>query len=178
MWEFEDHDQQRRIHEAWESVRIERPVHYSLFTFGENDLPYYLVCGDSKPGSIVSVTKGQVHIKRPMIITPENARGEFRNFFEETEDEGIVEFLLARTARFSNLRIENERGDKEIVSDSMEEAIDKLNKKLDTEDEDRVAILSAPPHLGGVAVLRYAADRVLESGADNIQELRERGFLP
>ena len=178
MWDFDEHEHQRRFHEAWEAVKIERAVEVSLFTFGETDLPYYLICGDSQPGTAVSVTKGEVHIKRPMIITPENAHGEFRNFFDESEDKGMIEFLLARTAKFSNLHIENESSEKKIVSDSMDEAIDKLKKKLDSEDEDRVAILSAPPHLGGVAVLRYAADRVLESGPGNIQELRERGFLP
>jgi len=29
-----------------------------------------------------------------------------------------------------------------------------------------------------MAVLRYAAERVMASGPDNMQELRERGFLP
>jgi hypothetical protein len=178
MWDFDEHEERRQLREAWEAVRIVRPNRYALFTFGDSVLPYYLVCGDERRKTTVSVTKGEVRIKRPMIITPDNARGEFCNFFDDSDDDGIVEFLLARTARFSNLRFENEKGEKKIVSDSMEEAIDKLNRMLDAEEEDRVAILSAPPNLAGVAVLRYAADRVLESGPDNIQELRERGFLP
>ncbi len=175
---FDDFEQQRQFQEAWEAVEIVRPVQFSLFTFGESALPYYLVCGDSAPGETVSVTRGEVRIKRPVIITPENARGEFRNFFENDEERGVGEFLLARNAQFSNLQFENQSQAKQIVSDNVEEAIDKLNRQLDVEDEDRVAILSAPSHLGGVAVLRYAAEKVWDSSADNIQELRERGFLP
>ena len=38
-----------------------------------------------------------------------------------------------------------------------------------------VAILAG---LAGLAVLRYAAERIMQSAPDNIQELRERGFLP
>ena len=64
------------------------------------------------------------------------------------------------------------------MSDSSQEVIEKLNLQLDAEEEERVTILSAPSHLAGFAVMKYAMDRVLESGPHNIQELRERGFLP
>lgn len=175
---FDDIDPEEEFRSAWEAVNIARPVHYSLFTFGESELPYYLVCGDSTPGTTVSITKGEVRIKRPTIITPDSSRPEFQGFFEDREEEGFVEFLLARTARFSNLKFDNTQGEKRIVSDSMEEAVAKLNQRLDNEEEDRVAVLTAPPELAGIAVLRYAAERVMESGPDNIQELRERGFLP
>ena len=175
---FSDFEEEQRFRQAWEAVSIVRRVHYTLFTFGESLLPYYLVSGASKPKLTVSVIKGEVRITRPTIITPGNARPEFRNFFENTEEEGIVEFLMARTAAFSHLKFDNEHGPARIVSDSVEEAVAKLNRQLDDQEEDRVAILTAPPNLAGVAVLRYAADRVWESAPENVQELRERGFLP
>ena len=113
-----------------------------------------------------------------MIITPNNARPEFQNFFEHPEEEGVVEFLLARSASFSNLKFVNQRGARRSVSSGMQATIDNLNRKLDDEEEDQVAILTAPAQLAGVAVLRYAAERIWRSAPDNIQELRERGFLP
>lgn len=175
---FEEFDAERHFRAAWESIKIARPVTFSLFTFGETVLPYYLVCGDSTPGKTVSVTRGEVRIKRPTIITPQNARPEFQGFFEDSEEEGFVEFVLSRTAKFSNLKFDNMQGEKRIVSDSREEAIAKLNRRLDDEEEDRTAVLTAPAQYAGLAVLRYATERVVESGPDNIQELRERGFLP
>jgi hypothetical protein len=175
---FFEFDQERRFRDAWESVRIERSVAYSLFTFGETVLPYYLVCGARRPGGTVSVTQGDVKITRPMIITPGDSRPEFQNFFEDDEGEQIAQFLLARTAAFSHLRFLNELGSTRIVSDSVEEAVGRLNRQLDDEEEDRVAVLTAPPGLGGLAVLRFAAERVWTSAPENVQELRERGFLP
>jgi hypothetical protein len=175
---FEDYDKDRRFREAWSAVEIVRPVHYSLFTFGESELPYYLVCGQRDSNAPVSITQGEVRIKRPMIITRDTARPEFRNFFDDDEQEGLVEFLLARSAHFSNLQFVNQRGAPQLVRDGMDAAVAQLNRKLDDEGEDRVAILTAPPNLGGIAVLRYAAQRVWQSAPDNIQELRERGFLP
>ena len=174
--DFEDYDQEQMFRQAWEAVKIVRPVTYSLFTFGESVLPYYLVCEDAE--AAVSITQGEVRIKRPMIITPDSARPEFQNFFDSPEEEGVVQFLLARSAQFSNLKFVNQRSAKRLVADSMQAAVDKLNRKLDAEDEDRIAILTAPSRLAGVAVLRYASERVWESAPDNIQELRERGFLP
>ena len=176
--DFEDYNRAQHFQELWESVRIERPVHYSLFTFGESDLPYFLVCGPKQAGGTVSIIKGEVKITRPSIITPDNARPEFRNFFENADDEGMIEFLLARSAAFSHLKFDNRSGPARIVSDSIEEAVDKLNRQLDGEEEDRVAILSAPAEMAGIAVLRYASERVWSSAPDNVQELRERGFLP
>lgn len=179
---FSPFDDEMKFMRAWNAVEIARPVSYGLFTFGDSELPYYLVCGGRKPGATVSIRKGEVRISRPLILTPDNVHPEFGNFFDEQEqsqdDSEFVHFLLARTAAFRNLKIENTAGPKRIVSDSIEEVVEKLNKQLDTEDEDRVAILTAPPKLGGVALLKYTTERVIASAPENVQELREKGFLP
>jgi hypothetical protein len=57
----------------------------------------------------------------------------------------------------------NESGPENIVTDTVEEAVARLNRQLDAEDEDRMAILSAPASLGGFAVFRYATERILAS---------------
>ena len=175
---YDEFEQERMFQEAWSAVSIVRPVDYSLFTFGESVLPYFLVCGNQDGTDPLSVTQGDVRINRPMIVTPENSRPEFQNFFDSMEEEGIAQFLLARTATFSNLKFFIQSGKKQIVHDSMESAVEKIVKRLDDQEEDRVAVLTSPENLAGVAVLKYAAERVFQSASDNIQELRERGFLP
>jgi len=175
---FDHFDEERRFREAWDAVRIERKVHYSLFTFGHSDLPYFLVTHADSESATVSVRKGQVKIDRPQIITPYNAQPEFQNFFENADDEDYVQFLLSRTAAFSNLKLSNQSGPAKIVTDTVAEAVARLNRQLDNEEEEHVAIISAPPTLAGMAILRYAAERIMSSAPDNIQELRERGFLP
>ncbi|OHB80577.1 MAG: hypothetical protein A2W31_15575 [Planctomycetes bacterium RBG_16_64_10] len=176
--DFQEFDKQRQFRAAWAAVAIARPVHFTLFTFGESQLPYYLVCGGPEGRNPVTVTRGEIRIERPVIITPDSARPELRDFFEDTEQEGMAQFLLARTARFSNLKLANRRGQARTVAGSVDQTVANLNQQLDAEHDDRVAILTAPPKLGGMAVLRYATEHVLRSSPGNIQELRERGFLP
>jgi hypothetical protein len=178
--QFSGFDPERRFREAWQAVQIARPVTYTLFTFGESELPYFLVLEAAQPGRTVTVRQGQVTITRPLIITPDNAEPEFENFFDSDGDEesGLAQIMLARTASFSHLRFNNQSRGERIVSDSVEETVDRLNKQLDDDDEDRVAILTAPAKYANLAVMRYAAERVMQSAKDNITELRERGFLP
>jgi hypothetical protein len=171
-------DAEERFRTAWQAVRIARPVHYTLFTFGESEMPYFLVVDAEQQGEPVSITRGDVRVTRPRIITPDSERPEFSGFFEDPEFQGLASFLLARTAAFSNLKLENQHGAARIVSDSIDEVVHKLNRQLDDEEDDRIAILTAPNGLAGLAVLRYATERILQSAPENIQELRERGFLP
>lgn len=174
---FDEYDWEQRMYELWNQVRIERPVHYSLFTFGESDLPYLLVTEPEDSGELVGIREGEIKITRPMIITPDNARPEFENFFEDDDGDRIARYLLQRSAAFSNLRFFNRGGEKRLMSDSTQEVLSRLNRRLDDEEEDRVAILVAPESLAGLALLKYATQRVVESAPDNVQELRERGFL-
>jgi len=171
-------DAEERFKAAWQAVKIARPVHYTLFTFGESELPYFLIEDSKQPREPVSITRGEVRVTRPRIITPDSDRPEFSGFFDDPEFAGLASFLLARTAAFSHLRLENQHGAARVVSDSVDEAVQKLSRQLDDDDEDRIAILTAPHGLAGLAVLRYAADRIMQSAPGNIQELREHGFLP
>jgi hypothetical protein len=175
---FHDFEQERHFRALWDAVAIARAVPYTLFTFGDSDLPYYLVVDAPRPREPVSVSQGVVKVTRPMLVTPYNAPPEFRNFFDDEDLAGMASFLMARTAAFSNLKLANEARPAELISDSLEEVVARLNRQLDADDEDRVAILTAPHKLGKVAVLKYAAERIMESAPGNIQELREKGLLP
>jgi hypothetical protein len=126
---FSEFEQQRRFMEAWQAVRIARGVPYSLFTFGESELPYFLVCNGKRPEGTVSITRGEVRVTRPMIITPDTVQPEFSNFFEAGDDDWVANFLIARTAAFSNLRFENDHSPARIVTDSVEEAVARLNRQ-------------------------------------------------
>jgi len=175
---FDEFDQEMIFRRMWESVRIERSVEYSLFTFGDSELPYYLVTPQTEDQDTVRIRQGQVTISRARIITPDTMHPEFRDFFEEHEDASMAQFLMARAAAFSNLKLSNQRGSEKIVTDTIEEAVDRLNRQLDAEEEDRVAILTAPAGLAGIALLKYASGRISDSAPDNLNELRERGMLP
>jgi hypothetical protein len=175
---FADAEDYARFRAAWDAVRIARPVSLGLFTFGESELPYFLVLPTGVPKTPISVKRGEVRVTRPMIITPDNAPPELQNFFEDHGEELAASHLLARSASFRHLKLDNRTTSQEVSSDSVEEVVDRLNRQLDREEEDRVAILVAPAPLAGIALLRYVTDRIIESAPGNLQELRERGFLP
>lgn len=175
---FEDFEREQFFRSLWESVRIERRVEYSLFTFGDSDLPYFLVTSAAEGEDTVKVQRGQITVSRAKIITPDSMRPDFQNFFDDDQDYGFAEFLMTRSAAFSNLKISNQHGPEKIVTDTVEEAVDNLNRQLDSEEEDRVAILTAPSGMGGVALLKYATQRITESAPDNLNDLRNRGLLP
>ena len=175
---FDDFEELRRMRAAWDAIKIVRPVQYSLFTFGESVLDYFLVTEGQSPEKLVRIRRGEVKVTRPLIIRPGSDSPEFVNFFEGDDEGRAIEFMMSRTAAFSNLRFTNQVGPERIVSDQVEEAIAKLQRQLDAEDEDRIAIISSPAKLAGMAILKYTADRVVQSAPDNLQELRERGLLP
>ncbi len=178
MMHFDHFADYERFKRMWEAVKIVRNVRYSLFTFGDSDMPYFLVCAPPVDEPTVSVKQGSVKITRPLIVTAANAPPQFHNFFEGRDDEDLARCLLARTARFGNMKFDNVIATEHVVTDSVEEATARIGRKLDEEEEDHVAILTAPADLGGVAVLRYCLERVAQSAPDNVTELRERGFIP
>lgn len=175
---FEFGDELERLRAAWDQVRVVRPVEYTLFTFGESVLEYYLVTEAEPPARLVKIRKGEVRITRPLLLNPHDFGAQLENFFEDEEQFEALQFLIGRSAAFSNLRLTNLAGPSKIVSDHLEEAVAKLQRQLDDEDEDRIAILTAPVRFGGLAIFKYTTDRILQSTPGNIQELRERGLLP
>lgn len=179
--DFDPFDPQLHFKRLWDDVRIERASHYTLFTFGDSDLPYYLLSEPTQAGELVSVHEGTIKISRPLIIRPDGDRPEFENFFESEDDDDsrqdYISFLLARTAAFSNLRFSNQQRASKVVSDSLEETIDRLTHQLDDQEEDRVAIIISKPRHHGLALMKYAIGQVIQSTPENLQELRERGFL-
>ena len=96
---FDNFEQFQQFRAAWTSIRIERSVEMGLFTFGDTDLPYYLVTSSAK-SQTVGIRRGSVTISRARIITPDSLHPEIRNFFEEHEDIGYIEKLLTRSAAF------------------------------------------------------------------------------
>jgi hypothetical protein len=63
MLPFDDFSQFQRLRKLWNSVRIERTVECGLFTFGDSDLPYYLITS-SPEAQLVKIRRGNVTISR------------------------------------------------------------------------------------------------------------------
>ena len=61
---------------------------------------------------------------------------------------------MSRTAAFSNLKLSNHQGSERIVTDTIQEAVDQLNNRHDSEEEEHTAILSAPAGYGWIRIVQ------------------------
>ena len=93
------------------------------------------------------------------------------------DGERVVRFLMSRGVKFGDVTLAHRARRRGKSTAGVQETVDRLRREHDEED-DRTAILLAPHGLGGVALVRYAAECIIESAPGNVGELRERGFLP
>ena len=96
---------------------------------------------------------------------------------DDADGERVVRFLMSRGVKLGELNLRHRGRDRKRLARTPEQLVRELTDRIEDED-DRTAILVAPHGLGGVALVRYAAECVMESTPGNIGELRERGFLP
>ena len=96
---------------------------------------------------------------------------------EGSDGEQVVRFFMSRGVKFGDLDVGHRRLRRGRSARTVRSVVDELKAEI-TEEDDRTAILVAPHGLGGVALVRYAAECVIESAPGNVGELRERGFLP
>ena len=98
-------------------------------------------------------------------------------FGDGDEGERVVRFFMARGVKFGDLSVGHRRLRRGRSARTVRGVVDELKAEIVDED-DRTGILVAPHGLGGVALVRYAAECIHESAPGNVGELRERGFLP
>lgn len=165
-----------RFRERWEAVRIVRNVPYTLFTFGDTDLPYALVLEPDDPAAPAGLVRGQITISRPQIITPGGDGPDFEGFFED--DDAAATLLMARGVQIPRMRFANAARTEESAGADAETLIARVLGRLEEEDEDRIAVLAAPRGSAGTALIRYAVEKAAESTPENIGDLRDRGLLP
>ena len=109
---------------------------------------------------------------------PNAAEDDWDDAMGDGEDgERVVRFLMARGVSFGDLDIGHRRLRRGRSARTVRSIVDELKAEIVDED-DRTGILLAPHGLGGVALVRYAAECIAESAPGNVGELRERGFLP
>lgn len=186
-WQFdpsplEPFEAERQFQRLMDRIKLARGVSRTLFTFGDSEIPYLLVFPPGDDGQ-AEVRPGRVKVSRPTILTP-SSEPEFFGLFEEMADEAgvdlsdFVQFALRRTAAFERLKVENESQLPSKPGGGVAEVVDRLNAKLDNEDDEDTSILIAPRGLGALAVLKLTGDRIQKSSEANVNDLRLRGFLP
>jgi len=164
-----------RIQYVIQHTEIVRLPKQSLATFGTTNIYYYLLTEVAE--KINAVREGRVTAEKPKIVTPSylinlegfsESAGEFLN--------NMIQKYPHETALF--YRYKNEPRELNIVSDSPETVIHKLNEKIDREKDTQAAIIKGVlEELWDVSLLKFAYELTEKSLRHNIFELQNMGLF-
>ena len=150
-----------------------------LYTFGATRLPYVCLSQAADNADQIMVRRGEVMADRPQISVPEEIFS-FEGFDqakENTGDEFAV--ILARRISMPPSKYVNKTGAVMRERGPLSEAIERVIRRLESDNDVRTGVISAPEPVWGLSVLLYVGSQVARSAPSNVQEhfehLRLRG---
>ena len=147
-----------------------------LYTFGTTRLPYICLSQSlARPGDII-VRRGEVMADKPHIAVP-GIDFSFEGFSGESEGmeaDDALAVLLARRISMPPSKYVNKAGAEVLETGPMAAAIERALNRLDSDNDIRTAVISAPEKVWGLSVLLYIGSQVARSAPSNVQEHFER----
>jgi hypothetical protein len=173
----------KRIEQAVKNTEIIRTPKQNLYTFGTTNIYYYLLTEptyseimDGVPETVIR--EGRVIAERPKIVTPyylSNLEGfstEARRYFQ-----ALIEEFGERSIQGLAYSYRNEPKELNIVSDSMHSVVDKLNEKIDSQEDKLAAIIKGEDTLWDVSLMKFIFEITRTSAPHNYRQLETRGLL-
>jgi hypothetical protein len=163
-----------KIQHAIENTEVIRPPRQSLSTFGSTNINYYLITSLMDQANIVR--EGRVIAAKPKIVTPaylinlEGFSGQARRFFEMMAEQYPREPSIFYTYK-------NEPGDMNVISETIEEIIDKINKRIEGSSNPLSAIIKGVEEMWDVSLLKFTYELTRKSVYDNVTEMKQGGLL-
>ena len=171
-----DADLEAKIERAWKATEILRHSQQLLFTFGDTELPYTVVSESQMSAGDTVVRRGEVMVKKPLILAPPWRRdAAFEGF--TSEGEAGAQLLIHRLAYIPPYRYRNRAQSLSVTSGGLGETAERIRKQLDDGEDTAMAVIRGDAELWEVSVMRYCIEQMIQSTPHNIQELRERGLL-
>jgi hypothetical protein len=175
-------DIDKRIEYAVRQTEVLRPPRQNLYTFGTTNIYYYLVTEPAYSELIQDITEtvvreGRVIAEKPKIVTPyylsrlEGFSSEARRYFEAlAEEHGAGLRGLFYTYK-------NEPKGLNIVSDNLRSVVEKLNEKIDKQNDPLAAIIKGEDELWDVSLMKFIYEVTRSSVPHNLRQLGSRGLL-
>jgi hypothetical protein len=173
-------NEEERLAQAVSSTHVLRKPKQALATFGVTNINYYLLtrpsyATDEKTETVVRM--GHVIANRPRIVTPyylsqlDGFSADARRYFENlVEKHGADALGIYYTYR-------NEPGNTDIVSNSIDDVLAKINAEIDAKDEPLAAIIRGEDTLWDVSLMKFIFEMTGDSLGGNLAELQSRGLL-
>jgi hypothetical protein len=171
-----------RIREAVKHTEILRLPKRSLATFGTTNVYYYLVTEPAyaelvETASETVVREGRVIAERPRIVTPyylshlEGFSSEARKYFEALIN------THGPNAPGLFYTYKNEPKELNIVSDTLQAVVDKINTDIDKRGDPLASIIRGQDELWDVSLMKFIYEMTRSSITDNLTQMGRRGLL-
>ena len=163
-----------RFRHALEHTELVRAPRQELSAFGSSVVDYYVVT--ELVGNLSVVRDGKVIAERPRIVTPAylvNVEG-----FSEQARSYIA--MLARERPHESgifYRYKNEPKDMNVVSEPARQVIDKLNSRIDEQQNPLSTIIKGVEEVWDVSLLMFIYELTNRSIRTNIADFDRRGLL-
>ena len=160
---------------CWQKTEIIREYHQVLFTFGDMRLPYVFLAEHANYNDRVLVHKGVVDIQKPNILLPGyHPNIEFKEGFEHFKDVPRNMALIIRSLGLPHSEIRNkETVRKEIEYGSLQEVIEKYNKKLKQNEDSDTGLIKGLAGGADISLMRYSIGLMVKSAPENVKEFFE-----
>ena len=173
----------KRIEQAVRNTEIIRTPKQNLYTFGTTNIYYYLLTEPAyseimNSASETVIREGRVIAERPKIVTPyylsnlEGFSSEARRYFQT-----LMEQFGERSIHGLVYAYRNEPKELNITTDNMRSVVDKLNEKLDRQENKLTAIIKGEDTLWDVSLMKFIFEITRTSAPHNFKQLETRGLM-
>ena len=163
-----------RIQYAIEHTEVVRPPEQSLSTFGTTNVYYYIITELIESASVVR--EGRVIAARPKIVTPSYLTN-LEGFSQQARR--FIELMAERSPHEPGIvySYKNEPKGMNIVAEPVNEVVDKINRRIDSQRDPLSAIIKGVEDLWDVSLLKFTYELTRSSVYSNVSELERRGLL-
>ena len=161
---------------AQKGTQVVRARKNLLYTFGATRLPY--ICLSEIPDGVM-VREGEVTAERPKIAVPgrdfqvEGFHPDWEAAARGSGEEPVL-VCLARRVEMPPAAYINTTGAARRESGPLGEALNRAVSRLDSGNDIRTGVLSAPEAAWTLSVLLYVGSQVARSAPENVREHFER----
>jgi len=169
---------------AFESSKVIREPGRFIDTFGLTRFEFIMASELMDTVGQIRIRSGVMEAQKPRIIKPESYSDvAFEGFSDESREEAdkLLKWLESQGTNLAFLRygFEFKKGEtkEELVHDSMENVLGKLEAEADHRGDPALAILEGVDNTWEVALLKFTIQMINRSTEVNISDYKRKGLL-
>jgi hypothetical protein len=173
-------NEEQKLILAINKTKILRKPQQALSTFGVTNINYYLLSVPTYAEESIKETvvrMGRVVANRPRIVTPYYL-SRLHGFSEDAKRyfEKLIE-IHGADAPGIYYTYRNEPGSTDIISNSVDDVLAKINSEIDARKDTLAAVIFGEDTLWDVSLMKFIFDMTSSSVNSNVTDLQAHGLL-